>query len=109
MYALIGLRTCAAGVLPPGLHIGIIGMHTMKTAISVDDQLMIAADRAAREIGVSRSRLFSLALKDYLRKRQQDKIVEQLNQVYGSKPDAAKKRTAARLKTKFRRTIKERW
>ena len=81
----------------------------MKTVISVDDQLMIAADRTAREIGVSRRRLFSIALEDYLRKREQDGTVEQLNQVYGNKPDAAEKRTSGRLKTKFRRTIKERW
>ena len=81
----------------------------MKTAISVNDQLMTAADRTAREIGVSRSRLFSIALEDYLRKREQESIVEQLNQVYGNKPDASEKRTSARLKTKFRRTIKERW
>jgi len=63
----------------------------MRTAISVDDELMIAT------------------LKDYLRKRQHDSIVEQLNQVYGSEPDAAEKRSATRLKTKFRRTVRERW
>jgi metal-responsive CopG/Arc/MetJ family transcriptional regulator len=86
-----------------------IEVHTVKTAVSVDNQLMIEADRAAREAGISRSRLFSLALEDYLRKRKHYHIVEQLNRVYGSEPDAAEKRTAARLKTKFRRTVKERW
>jgi metal-responsive CopG/Arc/MetJ family transcriptional regulator len=86
-----------------------IEVHTMKTAISVEDQLMIAAGRVAREIGVSRSRLFSLALEDYLRKREQERIVEQLDQSYGGESDAAEKRTVARLKTKFRPVMKERW
>jgi metal-responsive CopG/Arc/MetJ family transcriptional regulator len=84
-------------------------MHTMKTAISLDDSLMTEADRAAREIGVSRSRLFSLALEEYLRKREHDRILAQLNLVYGSESDAGEKRVPARLKTKFRSTIKERW
>ena len=84
-------------------------MHTMKTAISLDDRLMIAADRVAREIGVSRSRLFSLALEAYLRNRDHEAIEAQLNQVYGNESDAVDKRTTARLKTKFRRTIKESW
>jgi metal-responsive CopG/Arc/MetJ family transcriptional regulator len=81
----------------------------MKTAISLDDGLMTAADHAAREIGVSRSRLFSMALEEYLRKREQDRILAQLNRVYGGESDAAEKRVALRLKTKFRSTIKERW
>jgi len=34
----------------------------MKTAISIDDQLLQDADRAAKRMGLSRSRLFSLAL-----------------------------------------------
>jgi metal-responsive CopG/Arc/MetJ family transcriptional regulator len=42
----------------------------MKTAISVDGQLLSEADRTARELGLSRSRLFSLALEAYLRHRQ---------------------------------------
>ncbi len=81
----------------------------MKTAVSLDDRLMIAADRMAREIGVSRSRLFSLALEEYLRKREHDRILEQLNRVYSGESDAAEKRVAPRLKMKFRSTIKERW
>ena len=43
-----------------------IQVNTMKTAVSVDDELITEADRAAREMGVSRSRLFSLALEAYL-------------------------------------------
>jgi len=81
----------------------------MKTAISVDDQLVMAADRAAREIGISRSRLFSLALQDYLRNREHHRILEELNRVYGGDTQQAEKRVAKRLKAKFRPTIKENW
>jgi metal-responsive CopG/Arc/MetJ family transcriptional regulator len=81
----------------------------MKTAISVDDQLLTEADRTARELGLSRSRLFSLALEAYLRHRRQEETIEKLNQAYAAKPDPANSATLPRMKAKFRQTIKDRW
>jgi metal-responsive CopG/Arc/MetJ family transcriptional regulator len=81
----------------------------MKTAISVDDKLLGEADRTAEKMGVSRSRLFSLALEDYLRRRRQEGITEQLNRVYSADPDHAERRIAAAVKNKLRRAIQERW
>ncbi|MBZ5592878.1 MAG: type II toxin-antitoxin system VapB family antitoxin [Acidobacteriia bacterium] len=81
----------------------------MKTAISLDDHLLKQADQTAQQMGLSRSGLFALALQDYLRRRRQQEVAEQLNRVYSGKPDLAGRRTTARMKAKFRRTIKERW
>ena len=80
----------------------------MKTAISVDDRLLLEADRIARQMGTSRSRLFSRAMEDYLRNRRHERILAQLNRVY-AEPDPAEGRTTARMKAKFRSTLKERW
>jgi len=41
----------------------------MKTAVSLEDELPIRADRTARQMGIRRSRLLSLPLESYLRKR----------------------------------------
>lgn len=81
----------------------------MKTAISVDDELVREADGAAHEMGVSRSRLFSLAMESFLRSRRQAAATEQLNRVYAAPPTPAEKALTARMKAKFRTTIKERW
>jgi metal-responsive CopG/Arc/MetJ family transcriptional regulator len=81
----------------------------MKTAISLDDHLLEQADKTARQMGLSRSGLFALALQDYLRRRRQQEVAEQLNQVYTGKLDLPEQRTTARMKAKFRSTIKERW
>jgi len=83
--------------------------YTMKTAISLDDELLEQADKTARQMGLSRSGLFALALQDYLRHRRQQEVAEQLNRVYAGEPDAAQRRTTARMKARFRRTIRERW
>ena len=78
----------------------------MKTAISLDTTLLKEADQTARVLGLSRSRLFSIALDDYLRRRRQEKMVEQLNQTYSDHSDT---RTTQSMKAKFRSTIKDRW
>ena len=81
----------------------------MKTAISVDGDLLHEADETARRLGLSRSRLFSIALRDYLALRRREQTLEQLNRVYGDAPKVEERRSAAGLKAKFRSTIKDRW
>jgi metal-responsive CopG/Arc/MetJ family transcriptional regulator len=81
----------------------------MKTAISVEDELLKEADRFAHRLGVSRSRLLSLALRDYLTQRRDEEIIEQLNQVYGGERDPEEARVTRQMKAKFRRVIQDRW
>ncbi len=81
----------------------------MKTAISLDGKLLQQADRTARSMGLSRSRLFSVALETYLRSREQEKMIEQLNQVYSDPAEPGKPRTAKAMKAKFRAAIQDRW
>jgi metal-responsive CopG/Arc/MetJ family transcriptional regulator len=81
----------------------------MKTAISVDDHLLQDADQAAREMGLSRSRLFSVAMEAYLRHRKQEEITDQLNQVYGDHPDPEERSLSKRMRSKFHSTIRDRW
>jgi metal-responsive CopG/Arc/MetJ family transcriptional regulator len=81
----------------------------MKTAISLEDELMLQADRTARQMGVSRSRLFSIALEAYLRQRQSREILGKLNKVYADEPSPAERRTVAGMKRRFRKTVSESW
>ena len=58
----------------------------MKTAISVPSKLFEAAEKLARRLGVSRSRLFTNAVSEYLRQHGGADITEKLNQLYESEP-----------------------
>ncbi len=58
----------------------------MKTAISVPNELFEAAEKLARRLGVSRSRLFTMAVSEYLRQHGGDNVTEKLNQLYESQP-----------------------
>lgn len=81
----------------------------MKTAISVEDDLLNEADRAAKQMGVSRSRLFSLAMETYLRQTRQAQIIEQLNKVYAGDPQTDERRIARAMMTRVPQMIPERW
>ena len=52
----------------------------MKTAISLPDPVFEEAESLARQLGLSRSELYTKALKAYLRKYNRDQILGKLNQ-----------------------------
>jgi len=54
----------------------------MKTAISLPDPVFEEAEALAEQLGLSRSELYTKALKAYLKKYNRNQILHQLNQVY---------------------------
>ena len=79
----------------------------MKTSISLDDDLLTEADAAARELGVSRSKLLTQALAEHLRKLSDEKLTEQLNRAY---PEGEPQESMASLKPLYRRALADdRW
>jgi metal-responsive CopG/Arc/MetJ family transcriptional regulator len=56
----------------------------VKTAISIPDELYRAAERAAEQLGLSRSELYRRALGAYLRERENEVVTKALDEVYGS-------------------------
>lgn len=54
----------------------------MKTAISIPDPIFQQAEEAARKLRMSRSELYTTALREFLSQRQCEQITELLNQVY---------------------------
>ena len=81
----------------------------MKTAISIEEGLLQQADKAARRMGVSRSRLFALAVGDFLQRQRHEQMLHQLNEVYAGGVEPAEKRRLKGIKAKVRRAAKERW
>src|SRR5258707_14763886 len=54
----------------------------MKTAVSVPDDLFRQAEAAARRLRMSRSRLFTTALSEFLDRQQSNAVTDRLNEVY---------------------------
>lgn len=57
-------------------------LRSMKTAISVPDELFAAADALARRLGVSRSRLYADAVARYVDQHRDDATTAALDAVY---------------------------
>ncbi len=54
----------------------------MKTAISIPDKLFKLAEDTARKLGISRSRLFSIAVKEFLRFHSEVDVTSSLDEIY---------------------------
>lgn len=54
----------------------------MKTAISIPDNIFQAAEQYAKSHGVSRSKLYSEAVAQFLEKHSKDQITQRLNELY---------------------------
>ncbi len=60
--------------------------RTMKTAVSVPDDLFRQAEAAARRLRVSRSKLYATAISEFLDRQQKSAVTERLNEVYSRQP-----------------------
>ena len=90
------------------LPFSIIISSTMKTAISIDDELLQQVDETARRMGLSRSRVFALAIDDFLGRQRREQMLRQLNEVYAAGLEPAEKRLLKGIKAKVRKS-KEPW
>jgi len=61
--------------------------RSMKTAVSVPDDLFRLAEVAARRLRVSRSQLYATAISEFLNRQQGDAVTERLNEVYSHRPE----------------------
>ncbi len=58
----------------------------MKIAISVPDAVFESGEHLARQLGISRSQLYSDALATYLSARGAEEVTARLNALYGAQP-----------------------
>ena len=63
--------------------ITLVILGILKTAISIRDEIFDAAERTAQALGMSRSELYSTAVKEFVARHSSLRITERLNEVYG--------------------------
>ncbi len=86
-------------------------MPGVKAAISLDEDLLVKVDRLAGDLHVSRSRVFTLAMENFLKKQENQLLLERLNEAYEAGPATEQeKRFAKARRAKHARVIgKESW
>ena len=65
---------------------------SVKTAISIQKELFQEVNRLAEELHVSRSKLFVLAVRDFIKKYENKKIISQINKAFDDYPDPDEER-----------------
>ncbi len=84
-------------------------MANIKTAISLQKPLFEQVETLAREMKVSRSRLFVLALEDYIRRYQNQQLLERINQAYQDAPDATEQKLLRKMRRQHRKVVAGEW
>lgn len=82
-------------------------MPGVKTAISLDEKLFDKVNKLANELHVSRSRLFTLAVKDYLKKQENQTLLAQLNDAYADHPDEEERKISSSMKSKHSKIMEQ--
>jgi len=59
----------------------------MKVAVSIPDDVFEAGEKVSRRMGVSRSRLYAEAVREYARAHSGEEITKRLNQIYEAEAD----------------------
>ena len=65
---------------------------SVKTAISMQKELFCEVNRLAEELQISRSRLFVLAVSDFIKKNENKKIISEINKAFSDYPDSKEKK-----------------
>ena len=85
-------------------------MPGVKTAISLEKNLFNQVNKLAKDLHVSRSKLFTLAVKDYLKKQESKKLFAQLNSAYGDSPNEEEQKISKAMRSKQHKIVeKESW
>ena len=59
----------------------------MKTAISIPDNIFIAAEKTAKRLKIPRSQLYTKAVEEYISHHKDEYVTEKLNEVYSNESD----------------------
>lgn len=84
-------------------------MTNVKTAISLQETLFEQVETLAHEMNISRSRLFALALEDYIRRHYNRQLLARINQAYQDAPDAAEQQRLQRMRRQHRKNVEGEW
>jgi metal-responsive CopG/Arc/MetJ family transcriptional regulator len=84
-------------------------MANVKTAISLQKSLFERVDHLARELQISRSRLFVLAVEDFIRRHENRQLLEEINAAYDDLPDKEEEILRHKMRQRHRQMVDEQW
>jgi metal-responsive CopG/Arc/MetJ family transcriptional regulator len=84
-------------------------MEHVKTAISLPKTLFEQVEALAHEMHISRSRLFVLAVEEFIRRHENRRLLERIDAAYADAPDAAEQALHRRMRRQHRHIVEGEW
>jgi metal-responsive CopG/Arc/MetJ family transcriptional regulator len=84
-------------------------MQAIKTAISIEKNLFDQAEIIARTMKVSRSKLFVIALQDFIEHQKNKEMLAQINAAYDDEPDPTEQALRKKVRRQHRRIVEGEW
>ncbi len=80
---------------------------SVKTAISLQEDLFIEVNELAKELHVSRSKLFVMAVKDFIKKKETQNLLTQINNAFNDAPDSKELAVQKKMRVKHAKNLKK--
>ena len=84
-------------------------MAVVKTAISIDESLFDKISKLSDEIKLSRSQIFSQAVRYFIDRKNNLELVRKINQTYSDVLDEDEIKLLEKSKIKFKEILEEEW
>lgn len=84
-------------------------MGNIKTAISIDEPLFEQVDNLAHELNTSRSRIFALAVTEFIQRHKNQKLLEAINAAYADVPEVKEESLRSMMSSKHLKMVKDQW
>jgi len=84
-------------------------MTNIKTAVSINESLFKRAEDLAYKLEITRSKLVSTALEDYIRQYENKQLLKQINKTYDNKTSSDEQAYQMRMKKYHERFAEGEW
>ena len=84
-------------------------MASVKTAISIKEPLFEQVEALASELNVSRSRIFVLAVEEFIQRYHNRQLLEEINRAYDDLPDASEQMVLGKMRNQQRELVDDQW
>jgi predicted transcriptional regulator len=84
-------------------------MASVKTAISLHKPLFDQVEALAEKMNVPRSRIFALAVEEFVRRHQNQRLLQRINEAYKDAPDPAEVALRRRMRRQHRQIVEGEW
>ena len=82
-------------------------MTNVKTAISIEKPIFEQMNILAKDLDISRSRLFALAAQEFIQRHKNIKLLQSLNEAYDDLPESEP--IVSNMRPRHYKMVKEQW